>query len=43
MPGYEVIEELPVIGIFDKGKLSNEPTMMQKAEELGKKQARLLC
>jgi multimeric flavodoxin WrbA len=34
--GYEVISELPVLGVFHKGKIREHSQLMKKAEELGK-------
>jgi len=34
--GYEVLGELPVLGIFDKGKIKEYPKILEKAEHLGK-------
>lgn len=33
--GYEVIGELPVIGLFHRGKIKEDPAALQKAEEMG--------
>lgn len=33
--GYEVIGELQVVGLFDKGIVRNKPDYLQKAEQLG--------
>jgi multimeric flavodoxin WrbA len=37
--GYEVIGELPVFGIFDKGRITERPEALKRAEELGKELA----
>ena len=37
--GYEVIGELPVLGIFAKGKVKEYPQILEQAEVLGKKLA----
>ena len=34
--GYEVIGELPVLGIFSKGKVKEYPEILEKAEALGR-------
>jgi multimeric flavodoxin WrbA len=34
--GYEVIDEMPVLGIFHKGKVKKYPEELEKAEHLGK-------
>lgn len=34
--GYEVIAEMPVLGIFHKGKVKNYPEELEKAEHLGR-------
>ncbi|MHC4277839.1 MAG: flavodoxin family protein [Planctomycetota bacterium] len=34
--GYEVIGELPVLGVFHKGKIKKYPEELEKAEQLGK-------
>ena len=33
--GYDVVGEVPVLGIFESGKIANYPETLQKAEELG--------
>lgn len=38
--GYEVISELPVLGVFGKGKIKMYPKELEKAEALGKLLAR---
>jgi len=38
--GYEVINEMPVLGIFHKGKVKKYPEDLEKAEHLGKLLAR---
>ena len=40
--GYEVIDELPVLGIFDKGKVREYPQVIEKAEALGRRLASLV-
>jgi multimeric flavodoxin WrbA len=40
--GYEIIDELPVLGVFAKGKIKELPQILEKAEVLGKKLACLL-
>ncbi len=40
--GYEVTDELPVLGIFDKGKIKEYPETLKKAEALGRRLASLL-
>jgi multimeric flavodoxin WrbA len=40
--GYEVIEELPVTGIFQKGKVAKFPEILNSAELLGKRLGILL-
>ena len=40
--GYEVIGELPVLGIFGKGKVKEYPEILEKAESLGKQMASLV-
>jgi len=40
--GHEVIGELPVLGIFHKGKVKEYPQILEKAEALGRKLASLL-
>lgn len=37
--GYELIDELPVLGIFAKGKVKEYPQILEQAELLGKKLA----
>ena len=37
--GYEVIGQIPVLGIFDKGQIKTETAILTQAEELGKKLA----
>lgn len=39
--GYEVIGEMPVLGIFNKGKVRRYPQELEKAERLGRLLARL--
>jgi len=39
--GYEVIGEITVLGIFNKGKVKRYPQELEKAERLGKLFARL--
>jgi len=40
--GYEVIDELPVLGIFHKGKVREYPQVLEHAEALGRRLASLL-
>lgn len=40
--GYEITDELPVLGIFAKGKIREYPQILEQAERLGKKLASLL-
>jgi len=40
--GYEVIGELPVLGVFDKGGVNKQKQLLEKAEHLGSQLARLL-
>jgi multimeric flavodoxin WrbA len=40
--GYEIIDELPVLGIFAKGKIKEYPKILKRAEVFGKKLASLL-
>ena len=40
--GYEVIAELPVLGIFNKGKVKEYPQVLEQAESLGIRLASLL-
>ncbi|MFC2025260.1 flavodoxin family protein [Chloroflexota bacterium] len=40
--GHEVIGELPVLGIFHKGKVREYPQYLDEAEELGRRLASLL-
>ena len=40
--GYEVIDELPVLGIFHKGKVKEYPQILEQAESLGRRLASLL-
>ena len=40
--GYEIIGELPVIGIFHKGRIKDDEETLQKAEDLGCELARRL-
>ena len=40
--GYEIIGELPVIGIFHKGKIKEYSETLQKAEEMGTELAQRL-
>ncbi len=37
--GYEIIYELPVLGVFAKGKIKEYPEILEKAQEIGKKLA----
>jgi len=40
--GHEVIGELPVLGIFHKGKVREYPQVLEQAEALGRRLASLL-
>jgi len=40
--GYNVIDELPVLGIFHKGKVREYPQVLEQAEALGRRLASLL-
>lgn len=40
--GYEVIDEMPVLGIFHKGKVRQYPQVLERAEALGRQLASLL-
>jgi len=40
--GYEVIDELPVLGIFQKGKVKEYPQVLEQVEALGRRLASLL-
>ena len=40
--GYEIVDELPVIGIFDKGKVKENLTLLRNAEQIGSRLAHLL-
>jgi multimeric flavodoxin WrbA len=40
--GYEVIGELPVLGIFNKGKIKKDKKVLESAENLGSQLARQL-
>jgi multimeric flavodoxin WrbA len=40
--GYEVIGELPVLGIFDKGRVKEQQQLLEKAEQLGSQLAKLV-
>jgi multimeric flavodoxin WrbA len=35
--GYEIVAELPVLGVFQKGRVKERPEVLEKATELGKK------
>jgi len=37
--GYEVIDELPVFGVFARGKIKEKKRTLIKASELGKRLA----
>ena len=37
--GYEVVDELPVLGIFHKGKIKKYPQVLEQAESLGRRLA----
>ncbi len=41
--GYDVIGELPVFRIFDKGRVKDDQSVLDQAAALGKKLAGLLC
>lgn len=40
--GHEVIDELPVLGIFHKGKVRKYPQILEQAEALGRRLASLV-
>lgn len=40
--GYEIIDELPVLGIFHKGRVREYPQVLEQAETIGKRLASLL-
>ena len=40
--GYEVIGELPILGIFDKGGINKQRQVLEKAEYLGSQLAQLV-
>ena len=40
--GHEVIGELPVLGIFHKGKVREYPQILEQAEDLGRRLASLI-
>jgi hypothetical protein len=40
--GYEVIGEVPVLGVFHKGKVREYPQALEQAEDLGRRLAVLL-
>ena len=40
--GYEVIDELPVLGVFRKGGVREHPQVLEQAEALGRRLASLL-
>jgi len=40
--GYEVVDELPVLGIFHKGKVKKYPQILEQAESMGGRLASLL-
>jgi len=40
--GYEVVGELPVLGIFHKGKVRKYPQILEQEEALGRQLAFLL-
>jgi multimeric flavodoxin WrbA len=40
--GYEVIGELPVLGVFDKGGINKQQQLLEKAEHLGSQLAKLV-
>ena len=40
--GYEVIGELPVLGVFGKGRIKEQQQLLEKAEQLGSRLAKLV-
>ena len=38
--GYEILKELPVFGIFDRGAVKKDEEILTKASELGRKLAK---
>jgi multimeric flavodoxin WrbA len=40
--GYEVIGELPVLGVFGKGRVKEQQQLLEKAEQLGSQLAKLV-
>ena len=40
--GYEVVDELPALGIFGRGAVREHPEVLEKAETLGRRLASLL-
>jgi len=40
--GYEVVDELPVLGIFHKGRVKEYPQILEQAESMGERLASLL-
>ena len=40
--GYDVIDELPVLGVFHKGRVREYPQVLEQAETLGRRLASLL-
>jgi multimeric flavodoxin WrbA len=40
--GYEVIGELPVLGVFGKGRIKEQQQLLEKAEQLGSQLAKLV-
>jgi multimeric flavodoxin WrbA len=40
--GYEIIDELPVLGIFHKGRVREYPQVLEQAEAMGRRLASLL-
>jgi multimeric flavodoxin WrbA len=41
--GYEIVDELPVFGIFDRGRVKEQNDLMKKAKDIGRNFARLLA
>ncbi len=41
--GYEIVGELPVLGVFGKGKVKDDPIILEQAAALGSKLAQQLC
>jgi multimeric flavodoxin WrbA len=40
--GYEVIGELPILGIYSKGRIREQQQLLEKAEQLGSQLAKLV-